>query len=289
MNVLKKEGTEVEKDPFEIYQTPQMQSPSLIVSWQTQDSGKLGSKVTNFLNEKLGGQEIAEIKPLGFFAFGGIRFKDDLVQAPECQFWAYEKDNLLVLKSDEPLFEHYRFLNLVLDFAEYHCQAKEVYTLSGALSYFAHTNPRKILTVFNRPELKTKLQGYGLEEMTWEGPPAISSYLLWVARRRGISGVSLWPEIPFYLAAREDPQAIKVTLSFLNRRFDLGLDLEGFDSEIKYQNEKIAQLRREDSEINKYISMLESGQRLNEEEQLKLARGVYELFSPPFPHHPPEV
>jgi len=268
----------VEKDPFEIYQMPQLQSPSLIVGWQTQDIGKLGPKVIDFLNEKLGAKEIAEIKPLGFFPFGGVRFKDDLVQVPESKFWACEKNNLLIFKSDEPEFEHYKFINAILDLAEHHYQAKELYTLNGAISFTAHTNPRRILTVFNQPEIKNRLRGFGLEDMTWEGPPAISSYLLWLAKRRGIPGVSLWPEIPFYLASREDPHAIKLTLSFLNRRFNLGMNLGEFDLEIRDLNEKIAELRKEDAEINKYISMLESGLRLDEEEQLKLAEKVYELL-----------
>jgi proteasome assembly chaperone (PAC2) family protein len=269
---------QVEKNPLEIYKTPKLHSPSLIVGWQTRDIGKLGPKVIDFLNEKLGAKEIAEIKPLGFFPFGGVRFKDDLVQVPESKFWACEKDNLLIFRSDEPVFEHYQFLNSVLDFAECHCQAKELYTLSGVVSFIAHTSPRRILTVFNQPEIKNRLQGYGLEDMTWEGPPAISSYLLWLAKRRGIPGVSLWPEIPFYLATREDPQAIKLTLSFLNRRFNLGLNLGEFDLEIRDLNEKIAELRKENAEINKYINMLESGVRLDEEEQLKLAEGIYELL-----------
>ena len=268
----------MEKNPLEIYKTPKLHSPSLIVSWQTRDIGKLGLKVIDFLKEKPGGQEIAEIKPLGFFPFGGVRFKDDLVQVPESKFWACEKDNLLIFRSDEPVFEHYQFLNSVLDFAEYHCHAKELYTLSGVVSFTAHTSPRRILTVFNKAELKERLQGYGLENMTWEGPPAISSYLLWLAKRRGIPGASLWPEVPFYLATKEDPQAIKLTLSFLNRRLNLGLDLGGFDLEIRDQNEKIAELRKENAEINKYINMLESGLRLDEGEQLKLAEEVYELL-----------
>jgi proteasome assembly chaperone (PAC2) family protein len=278
MNVLKKEAMKVEKDRFEIYETPPLQNSSLIVVWQTRDIGKLGSKVIDFLNEKLGGQEIAEIRPLGFFPFGEVRFKDDLVQIPESKFWACEKNNLLTFRSDEPEFEDYRFLNSILDFAEHHCQAKELYTLSGTISLTAHTHPRRILTVFNQPELKESLQGYGLVEMTWEGSPAISSYLLWVAKKRGIPGLSLWLEIPFYLADREDPQATKLTLSFLNRRFNLGLDLGGFDLEIRDQNEKIAQLRKGNPEINTYISRLESGLRLDEEEQLKLAEEVYELL-----------
>jgi proteasome assembly chaperone (PAC2) family protein len=276
MNDLKKEEMKVEKDPFEIYHTPHLHSPSLIVSWQTQDVGQLGSQVINFLIEKLGGKEFAEIKPLGFFPFGGVRFKNDLAQAPESKFWACENHDLLFFKSDEPVFEHYQFLNRILDFAESHCHAKEVYTLSGAVSYVAHTHPRRILMVFNQSEMRERLQGYGLEEMTWEGPPAISSYFLWVSRKRGMTGVSLWPEIPFYLATIKDPRTIKLTLSFLKSKFNLALDLEELDSEIKYQNEKIAQLRKEDADIDRLINMLERGHPLDEGEQLKLIRDIYE-------------
>jgi proteasome assembly chaperone (PAC2) family protein len=268
----------MEKSLFEIYQSPKLQSPSLIVGWQTPDIGKLGLRVINFLNEKLEGREVGEIRPSGFFPLAGAAFKDDLIQFPESKFWACEKNDLLLFKSGEPRYDRYKFLNIVLDLAKYNCKAEELYTISGTPSLTAHTTPRRILAVFNQPEFQEKLQGFGLENMTWEGPPAISSYLLWIAKRRGIPGVSLWPEVPFYLAAREDPQAIKLTLSFLDKKFNLGMDLRGLDLEIRNLNEKIAQLRNGNAEINKYINQLESGLSLNEEEQTKLAKEVYELL-----------
>jgi len=278
MSVSRKGAKRVEKDRVKIYKTPRLQSPSLIVSWRTRDIGKLGSKVIDFLNEKLGSEEIAEINPSGFFAFGGAQFKNDLVQVQESKFFSSERNNLLIFQSDEPAFQHHHFLSSVLDFAEYYCQANELYTLSGAASLVAHTRPRRILAVFNQSALQGRLKGYDLEDMTWEGPPVISSYLLWIAKGKGLPGVSLWPEIPFYLADREDPQAIKLALSFLNRRFDLGLGLEGFDKEISNQNERIARLRSEDVEIDKYITRLETGLQLDEEEQLKLTSKVYEIL-----------
>ena len=76
----------MEKDLFEVYQAPRLGKPALIVGWQNHDVGKLGSKVTAFLNEKLGGEKIAEINPVGFFTFGGAVFKDDLIQIPESKF-----------------------------------------------------------------------------------------------------------------------------------------------------------------------------------------------------------
>ncbi len=268
----------MEKDLFEVYQPPRPGKPALIVSWQDHDIGELGSSITDFLNEKLGGEKIAEIKPPGFFPFGGAVFKDDLLQFPESKFWACDKSDLLIFRSEEPKYECYKFLNAVLDFSEYYCHIKELYTISGTVALSAHTTPRRILAVYNQAEFQKMLQGYGLEDMTWEGPPAISSYLLWEAGSRGIPGVSLWPEIPFYLASGEDPAAIKLTLSFLVSRFNLGLDLEEFDLKIGSQNERIARLRSDNAEINEYINQLESGLTLNEEEQVKLARAVYEVL-----------
>jgi len=268
----------VEKELFEIYQAPQLRNPSLIIGWQNHDAGKLSSRVIHFLNEKLGGQTIAEIKPSGFFTLGGAVFKDNLIQAPESKFWACQKSDLLIFRSEEPKYEWYRFLNAVLDFAQHYCHIKELYTVSGTVSLMAHTTPRRILAVYNQPEFQKMLQSYGLEDMTWEGPPAISSYLLWVAKRRDIPGMSLWPEIPFYLAATEDPEAAKLTLSFLDSKLNLGLDLAELDLEVRSQNEQIAQLRKKNAEINKYITLLESGLSLDEEEQVILAREVYEIL-----------
>jgi proteasome assembly chaperone (PAC2) family protein len=268
----------VEKGLFESYRAPQLESPSLVVGWHTHDVGKLSYRVIHFLNEKLGGQEIAEIKPSGFFSLGGAIFKDNLIQVPESKFWTCKRSNLLIFESAEPEYEWYKFLNAVLDFAQHYCQARELYTISGTVSLAAHTTPREILAVYNQPEFQKRLQGYGLEDMTWQGAPAISSYLLWLAKMRGIPGMSLWPEIPFYLAAGEDPMATKLTLAFLDRRFNLGLDLGTLDLEVSNQNEKIARLREENTKINDYINRLESGLGLSEEEQMELARGVYEIL-----------
>jgi len=90
--------------------------------------------------------------------------------------------------------------------------------------------------------------------------------------------VSLWPEIPFYLAASDDFQAIKLTLSFLDKKFNLGLDFSELNEDITNQNALIEQLREEDSEINKYIGMLESELSISEEEQVELTMKVTETL-----------
>ena len=276
MNSSRGEKREM-KEPVSVRFQPELENASLIVGWQ-EDAGKLGPKVIAYLNEHIKGKSFCEIEPEKFFSLGGVAIENNIAQFPASRFYAGTRKNLVIFESNQPPHERYRFLNSVLDVGEYYCKIKELYTVSGTISPIAHTSPRRLLAVFNQPEFQRRLRGYRLEDMTWEGPPAISSFLLWLAQKRGLPGVSLWPEVAFYLAATQDLRATKVVLSFFDRKFDLSLDFAGLDSEIKEQNEKLALLRREDPQIDRYIRTLEVGISLNEEEQLKLARSVTEFL-----------
>lgn len=280
MNSLERENL------FEFTNYPELENPSLIVGWRRvdwgEDAGKLGSKVTAFLNKNFGGQSFCKLKLVDFFFFGGVEIEDDVAQLPESKFYFCPRKDLVLFQSDRPEYEHYKFLNLVLDLAANYCKVKEVYTVAGITSLASHNHPRRISAVANHPELKEELRRYGINtEMDYETPPyespTFSSYLLWVAKRRGIPAVNIWGEVPFYLV-EDDPRILKYTLWFLDRRFKLSLDLTALDMEIRSQNEKIAALRRQKPEVNKYISLVESNIRLSDEENEKLVREVTEFL-----------
>ncbi len=265
------------KEPFNVHSQPDLENASLIVGWQ-EDAGELGTKVLDYLNRHIKNKSFCEIEPEMFFPMGGVTINNDIAQFPVSRFYAGMRKDLVIFESSQPLRDRYRFLNTVLDVSQHYCKISELYAISGTVSLIAHTTPRRLLVVFNQPEFQRRLRGYELENMTWEGPPAINSFLLWLAQRRDISGVSLWPEISFYLAATEDPKAVKTVLSFFNGRFELGLNFTELDYKIKTQGEKLALMRRENPEIDKYIRTLEVGLSLNEEEQFKLAQGVTEFL-----------
>lgn len=267
------------KEPVNVtvHSQPKLENASLIVGWQ-EDAGKLGPKVIDYLNKHVRGKCFCEIEPEKFFPLGGVAIDNDIARFPISRFYAGTRNDLVIFESNQPVHERYQFLNSVLDVGQYYCKISELYTVCGTIVPIAHTTPRRLLAGFNQPELQRRLRQHGLDDMTWEGPPAINSYLLWLAQKRGIAGVSLWPQVAFYLAATEDPKAIKSVLSFFNARFDLGLDFGGLDSQINAQGEKLALLRRENPEIDKYIRTLEVGLSLSEEEQFKLAQGVTEFL-----------
>ena len=269
-----------EEYPFKIYVKPEFQSSSLIVGW-AEDAGKLGSKVIAYLNKKLEAKEFAEIEPVDFFFLGGVLVENDIAQFPESKFHYCQPHNLVILKSSSPRAEWYKFLNLILDVAEHYCHVKELYTVGGMISFGAHTAPRELFAIANSPEMKEVLSQYNLaRDMDYQTPPGqrptLSSFLLWVAKRRNIAGASLWVPIPFYLVAMEDPQAWKKTLEFLDRRFDLRIDFTDLDEEIERQNEKIAQVRIRFPEIDSYIQRLESNLSLTEQESERLVKEIEE-------------
>ena len=270
------------KHPFEIYRKPEFQSSSLVVGW-SEDAGKLGTKVIDYLNKKLGGEEFGEIEPTDFFPLGGVSIEDDVAQFPESKFYCCQEKNLVIFKSNSPRSEWYKFLNSVLDVAEHYCHTKELYTIGGMVSLSAHTAPRQLLAITNSPEMKTALSQYDLaRDMDYETPPGqrptLSAYLLWAAKRRNIPGASLWVPIPFYLVSTEDPRAWRKAVQFFDDRFGLGIDFRDLDEEVARQNEKIAGLRDRFPELDDYVHRLESNLSLTEEEHGKLIKEIEEFL-----------
>ena len=265
---------------FEFSSRPELLNPALIIGWDA-DVSSLGAQVIDYLNGKLRGQPFCEIELEEFFSLGGVTIENDLVQISESKFYACPEHDLVVFKSTPPSHEWYKFLNLILDIAQNYCHVKELYTIGGMISLGAHTAPRQFFGTLNSAELKKTLSPYRLtRELNYETPPGqrptLNSYLLWTAKRRNIPGANLWVPIPFYLVAVDDPRAQKRVLEFFDHRFDLQVDFGDLDEEIRKQNEKIARMRTNFPEIDKYISKLESNIRLSEGENEELVKQVEE-------------
>ena len=272
----------MKKGHFNLYKLPKLENPSLVIGW-SEDAGRLGPGVIDFLKEKLGAEKFCEIEPFDFFPLGGVAIKHDLIQFPESEFYSCESKNLVLFKSNPPSYEWYKFLNIVLDIADKYCGVKELYTIGGILTSSAHTSPRRISTVVNRPELKEMLAKYGckidLEYRTPPGArPTLSSFLLWAAKRRNIGGANLWGEVPYYLAAQEDPRACETLIELFDKRFKLGIDFGEINRAIEKQEEMIGKIRMGNPEVDEYIRKLETFRTLTHDESEKLVNEIENLL-----------
>ncbi len=271
-----------ETQPFKVYSKKELQNSSLIVGWN-EDAANLGANVVDYLNKKLGTEDIGEVEPMDFFPLGGVSVEDDIAQFPESKLYCSYEKNLVILKSNAPRAEWHRFLNSVLDVAEHYCHVKEIYTIGAMVSLSAHTTPRELLSVSNLPGMKNALGQYHLDRgMDYETPPGqrptLSSFLLWVAKNRGIPAASLWVPIPFYLLATEDVAACRRVVDFFDRRLSLGIDLRDLDDVAARQNEKLAEIRFSFPEVDSRIKNLESNVALSQEDSEKLAKDIEEYL-----------
>jgi len=271
-----------ERYPFKVLRKPKFQSSSLVVGWN-EDAGQLGPGVIDYLTGALGGERFGEIEPEDFFSLGGIRVEHDVAQFPESNFYSCHKNNLAIFRSTPPRFEWYKFLNLILDVAEHYCGTKQLYTIGGMVALAAHTTPRAVLATSSSQEVKESLKQYDLvRDMDYQTAtgqrPTLNSFLLWLAGRRDIPGVSLWVPIPSYLVANEDPRAQKKVLQFFDERLGLNINFSDIDHEIQKQNEKLAQARLRLPEVDDYILRLESNLSLSQEENERLTKEIAEFL-----------
>lgn len=266
----------IQEAQYKFYSRPKLQNGCLLVCWD-EDAGRLGPSVIDYLNRSLGCELFCEIEPEGFFQLGGVLVDRNIAQFPESKFYCCPEKNLVIFKSNSPQAEWYKFLNIVLDVVSDDCQVNEIYTIGGMVTLAAHTAPRILMATANSPEMRAILSQYDLDrDLDYETPvgqrPTLSSYLLWVAKRRNIMGAALWVPVPFYLVSTKDPKSYKKTLDFLNRRFNLEVNLSDFDEEIHRQNEEIARLANQFPELDVLFRKLENNIALTDEENGRLVQ-----------------
>jgi proteasome assembly chaperone (PAC2) family protein len=262
---------------FKFLEQPTLDKPAMVVGWNN-GAGKVSSRVIDFLIEKTGGRLFCEIEPTGFFVLSGVVVESNVARFPVGDFFCSRAGDLVIFRGTKPQFERYRYINVILDVAQHYCHVKEIYTVNGIIASAGYRDPRRILAVYSSDQFRKQLRSFGLGDMSYEGPPALDSYLLWLAASRDIPGASLWPEVPFFLAACEDPAASSKVLTFFSERFGAELECSDLDTQIREQQARISQLRAESSEADEMLGTVESGLGLSEQEQVELAKKVAEAL-----------
>jgi len=257
---------------FRFTSQPRLEKPSLIVGWM-KDIGGVSRGVADFLVRAAGGRSFCRIEPTDFFSVGGVKVESNIATFPQSRFFHDERNNMLLLRSDEPRSRRYEFLNAVLDLAE-HYKVECLYTIDGITSMIAHTAPRRAFGVFNGAEVRRKLKLYLPVGLNWQGPPHMSTYLLWLARQRRLEAAGLWVEVPFYLSERQDDQAICAGISLLGHIVGWDYDAAELDRRASEQEAKLGELRAEDPEIDARIQRLEQGESLDDGEQAELTEAI---------------
>jgi predicted ATP-grasp superfamily ATP-dependent carboligase len=241
-----------------------------VIGW-TKDIGAVSPLAADYLIKAWGGSGFCQIEPADFYPVGGVTVIDDVARFPQSRFFSSEQKPVVILRADEPQSNRYEFLNAVLDLAEHYgkadlrepSRAETLFTINGIAALTAHTSPRRVFGVFNDTATQRKLQPLVPADANWKGPPHVSTYLLWLAGRRHLPGVSLWTQVPFYLSDYEDFQSVKAAFSLLSLMLGWDFDLGEIDRLAAEQNEKLAQLESDPATAGMIRAMEAAGNILN--------------------------
>ncbi|MEO0136445.1 MAG: PAC2 family protein [candidate division WOR-3 bacterium] len=254
---------------------PELNKPELFIIWE-KIPGRIGEAAFRAINEKIGLDCIGEIIPQIFYPLNGVDIENDVAYIPHNRFYYSPQLNLVIFKGYEPQVNHYRFIEVIVDYLCPELSISVLYTLNGFVANISYNVTRKLWAVYNENKMKEQMSNYGLYNLTYEGTPAVSSYLLYEAKKRNLLGMSLWCEIPFYLALVDDFQMQRVVLQFLKNKFDLDFNLVAVDRLCEEQKEKILNLRLKDKKVDQYLWSIEMNIALSQEESLYLTNKILE-------------
>ncbi len=205
--------------------------PWLIAAWP--GMGNVAVIAAGYLIQKLGARPVAELPPKGHFDVPQVDVEKGLIAVPRLprsifHRWtdpATRRELFIFLGEAQPLVGVYDFANLLLDRA-IELGAGRVVTFASMASQL---HPSKYPRVFGAATDKDtlgelqKLEVKALEDGQIGG---LNGVLLGAAADRGIPGLCLLGEIPFFAAGVPNPKAARAVLSVFTLLAGLDVTLE---------------------------------------------------------------
>ncbi|MFH1382147.1 MAG: PAC2 family protein [Chloroflexota bacterium] len=272
-----------------IYEHPRLRNPSLVVGWS--DAGFVGTSSVDYLTDKLGGVEFAEIEPHDFYLLPDSVVKAGVLQGieyPESIFYCWENkrltEDLIIFGGKPPDLNHYEFAGLILDLAELF-KVKRIYTVGGTYANISHTQQPEVFAIVNNPRLKKYLTAYEVEPGNeYHGTASMNGLLLGLAKYRKIEGISLWGQVPSYLGDIPNPAVCEAVLRVLATMLDIDFDFSEIEADVRQSvkqiNELVNSIREQDPDLDRHIEKLEKGiiTETTEEERRRLFRELDEFL-----------
>lgn len=239
------------------------------------DAAEAASMAVDFLRRSLSATHVASIDPDEFFDFTAVRpqIKVDSVGVskltwPTTDIYLGKGEgrgrSVLVCNGIEPQLRWRRFSEILIQVADRY-GVKEVVTLGALLSDVAHTKPVKLIGATSDPKIAEKLQ---LGPTNYEGPTGIIGVIQAIFRRHGQNVVSIWANVPHYVAQTPSPKAALAMVNQLAKLIDTDLDTTDLEDAASDYVTQIDEIIESDSEAQAYVAHLEI--RTEEEEALDI-------------------
>lgn len=243
---------------------PTLNRPVLVLAFAGwNDAGNAATFAAKFVSQRLATHTFASFDPEIFYNFTEqrpqvrLRHGEREITWPTNEF-AYARESGLVQDviiglGVEPHLHWRTYTDAILRVIR-ECNVELVVTLGALLADVAYSRPVRLTGTASDPALAQRLH---LAVSKYEGPTGIVGVLHDHCRRQGLPAISIWANVPHYLAASPN---VKAALALVRRVFtllDYGADLSDLERAAGEFDARVAQVLAADPKVAEYVRQLE--------------------------------
>jgi len=235
------------------------------------DGGDVSTGTINYLVDKLGAKEVAEIRPGGFYLYNfpgsmeiasifrpHCRIEDGLVNAydlPCNTFYCSGEHNLLLFSGTEPNVNWDVFADAVFGLCK-QFGVERIYFVGSVAGLVPHTREPRLFCSVSHPALKETFVHYGVKFSNYEGPASIVTFLTTQAASHNIEMVSLVCTVPAYVQGY-NPMCITSVVRRLAGILEIEIPLDDIQSNGEEFEKRLNSLVEQQPELAGSIRKLE--------------------------------
>lgn len=240
---------------------------TLLIAFQGwSDAAEAATRAVNHIRSQIRARKIATIDSDGFFDFTVTRPQIKLgpsgvrrITWPDTRFYFSSKTQnprLLITLGTEPQLRWKAFAKSVAKIAESY-KVTKVITVGALLSEVPHTRPVRVVGTTSDELLAEDL---GIERSKYSGPTGILGVLQTAFEARGVSCISLWANVPHYVAQTPSPKAALALVRRITSILGIEVDTQKLESDSVEYTSQIDEIVYADEEIRAYVEQLESSE-----------------------------
>ena len=261
-------------DPLSFTTVPTLNRPVLVLAFAGwNDAGGSATFAAKFLSQRLAAHKFASLDPETFYNFVEQRPQVRMRNGEREILWpanefSYARDTRLVQDviiglGIEPHLCWRTYIESILRVVQ-ECHVELVVTLGALLADVAYSRPIRLTGSASDPDLAQRLH---LSTSRYEGPTGIVGSLNDACKRQGLPAISIWANVPHYIAASPN---IKAALALVRRVFtllDFSADLHDLETAAGDFDRRVANALASDAKVSEYVSRLEERAEDDEEDE----------------------
>ncbi|MCC6659309.1 MAG: PAC2 family protein [Phycisphaerales bacterium] len=221
--------------------------PWLVAAWP--GMGNVGAIAAGYLVAKLGMRPIAELTSVDHFDVGGVNVTGGLIapsRLPRNVFYEWKnpgggRDLVVFMGETQPAAGGYGFAHAMLEKAA-ELGVERIVTFASMASSVHPSKPARVVGAATGETTAADLREAGVDLLGDGQIGGLNGVLVGVGAARGLPGMVLMGEIPFFAAGVPNPKAARAVLSVFAVLAGVEIDLSELDGHAKKMEHAIGRL-----------------------------------------------